>query len=149
MPFALINPTNQRTNLWFFFAKNIENWRSWKMSLFLVGHFDFFFQNKKLVFFSNENNLGFHMQWGIIWVEIFMITYTGFQPKTTFMYYFAHNCNPHNFFFHFPEAGFRRNSNHNRSSLQFTKNNNEKISLISIKCLKSGQIKKHLITYNN
>ena len=32
------------------FAKNIENWRSWKMSFFLVGHFFLFF---------NENNLGF------------------------------------------------------------------------------------------
>ena len=24
-----------------FSRKNIENWRNWKMSLFLVGHFDF------------------------------------------------------------------------------------------------------------
>ena len=30
-----------------FSRKNIENWRSWKMSFFWVGHFEFFFSKKK------------------------------------------------------------------------------------------------------
>ena len=34
------------------FAKNIENWRSWKMSFFLVSHFDFFFKKKNVASFS-------------------------------------------------------------------------------------------------
>ena len=28
-----------------FSQKNIENWRSWKVTFFLGGHFDFFFEN--------------------------------------------------------------------------------------------------------
>ena len=43
-----------------FLLKNIENWRSWKMSFFLVDHFEFF--SKMCLFFSNKNNLGFHMR---------------------------------------------------------------------------------------
>ena len=30
--------------------KNIENWRSWKMTFFWVGHFEFFFSKKKFFF---------------------------------------------------------------------------------------------------
>ena len=45
-PFASINSTKQRTNMKFSW-KNIENWRSWKMSFFLVGHFDFFQKRQK------------------------------------------------------------------------------------------------------
>jgi hypothetical protein len=29
-----------------FSQKNIENWRSWKMTFFLGGHFEFFFSEK-------------------------------------------------------------------------------------------------------
>ena len=29
-----------------FSQKNIENWRSWKMTFFLGGHFEFFFSKK-------------------------------------------------------------------------------------------------------
>ena len=39
--FTSINPTRPRTNPWIF-QKNIENWRTWKMTLFWVGHFNFF-----------------------------------------------------------------------------------------------------------
>ena len=52
MPFASINPTNQRTNPWNFQKKNIENWQRWKMTFFWVGHFDFFFKKKKFFFAS-------------------------------------------------------------------------------------------------
>ena len=43
--------------------KNIEIWRSWKMSFFLVGHFEFLFAKKFFFFFFNEKNLGFHMRY--------------------------------------------------------------------------------------
>ena len=41
--------------------KNIENWRSWKMSFFWVGLFEFFFskKNKIVSLFSNEKTLAF------------------------------------------------------------------------------------------
>ena len=48
-----------------FSQKNIENWQRWKMSYFLVGHFDLK-KNKKMYFFlvfSHENNLGFHARY--------------------------------------------------------------------------------------
>ena len=34
-----------------FFCENIENWQSWKMTFFWVGHFEFFFAKKKKIFF--------------------------------------------------------------------------------------------------
>ena len=58
MPFASINSTNPRTNPWKF-HKNFENWRSWKMRFFWVGHFDFF-KEKKLLHLK-ENKQPFHM----------------------------------------------------------------------------------------
>ena len=33
-----------------FSRKNIENWQSWKMSFFLVGHFEFF--SLSIIFFE-------------------------------------------------------------------------------------------------
>ena len=56
------------------------------MSLFLVGHF--VFSNKKN-FFSNKNNHGFHMSYHFFRN---FDDYPSFQPKTTFLYYFAHDC---------------------------------------------------------
>ena len=38
-----------------FWRKNVENWRSWKMTFCFVGFFKFFF--------LNENHLGFHMRY--------------------------------------------------------------------------------------
>ena len=51
-----------------------------------------FFQSAILIFFhffSNENNLGFHMRYHFCRN---FDDYPCFQPKTTFMYYFAHDC---------------------------------------------------------
>ena len=47
-----------------FSLKNIENWRSWKMRFFWVGHRDFFFQkqNKKMLDL-NENMQPIHMRY--------------------------------------------------------------------------------------
>ena len=54
--------------------KNIENWRSWKMSFFWVGHFEFFFSKKKNCFiFFQWKNLGFHMRY-----HFFFCTLDGF-----------------------------------------------------------------------
>ena len=55
-----------------------------KMSFFLVGHFDFVL----FCFFSYEKKIGFHE------VSFFQNfdDYPGFQPKTTFLYYFADDC---------------------------------------------------------
>ena len=33
------------------------------MSFFLVGHFEFFLSNFLFLFFSNENDIGFHMRY--------------------------------------------------------------------------------------
>ena len=43
-----------------FSKKNIENWRSWKMTFFWVGHF---FQKKRFIFSQMKNNLGVHMRY--------------------------------------------------------------------------------------
>ena len=51
MPFASINSTNQRTNPW--------NFREIILRIGRAGKWDFFY----LYFFSNENNLGFHMRY--------------------------------------------------------------------------------------
>ena len=64
-----------------FSQKNIENWRSWKMSFFLVGHFEFLFFKKKIFFASS--------QWKS--VKVYRIArvfrnfddYPGFQPEPT------------------------------------------------------------------
>ena len=55
MPFASINPTNPRTNLWNFHKKisrigDFEKRRFWKMAILKIGHFDFF-SSKKIFFF--------------------------------------------------------------------------------------------------
>ena len=44
--------------------KNIENWRSWKMSFFCAGHFETFFSKKKnfFCFNLNENKQPVHMR---------------------------------------------------------------------------------------
>ena len=47
-----------------FSEKNIENWRSWKMTFFLGGHFEFFFSKKKKKLLQfNEKTKGFHMRY--------------------------------------------------------------------------------------
>ena len=50
MPFASINPTNPRTNLWNFGDNCSAFGGSWKTQFFWVGHFEFFF-SKKIIFF--------------------------------------------------------------------------------------------------
>ena len=64
--------------------KNIENWRSWKMRFFWVGHFDFFFLH------LSEKSSPF------IWGIIFFCTMDGFQNLgkevvRTFMHTTVHN----------------------------------------------------------
>ena len=68
-------------------SKNIENWRSWKMSFFLVVHFFFF----SIFFFNFFFSIFFPMKTTFYEVSFFD-NYPCFQPKTTFLYYFAHNC---------------------------------------------------------
>ena len=48
-----------------FLKKNIQNWRSWKMTFFWVGHFEFFFSNKNwfFIFFPMKNNLAVLMRY--------------------------------------------------------------------------------------
>ena len=71
-----------------FSRKNIESWRSWKMSFFFAGHFDFFFQkiNKKI--FPMKTTLGSNEVsfFSALWIV------SSESWKTTFMYYFAHDC---------------------------------------------------------
>ena len=43
MPFASINPTNPRTNLWNFGENCSAFWGGWKTQFFWIGHFEFFF----------------------------------------------------------------------------------------------------------
>ena len=56
--------------------------------LFLVVNFEIFFSK---YFFSNENNLGFHMRYNLFRD---FDNNPGFQTKTTLLYYFAHDCMP-------------------------------------------------------
>ena len=52
-----------------FSQKNIENWRNWKMSFFLVGHFEKKNQNgrlKKTTFFKIANSQYFFVK--ISWI---------------------------------------------------------------------------------
>ena len=73
-----------------FSQKNIENWRSWKMSFFLVGHFEFFPSKKKKKIASPR--------W--TFVKVYRIArifpnfddYPGFQPKPTNAYQNATQC---------------------------------------------------------
>ena len=68
MPFASINSTNQRTNPWNFQKKNIENWRSWKMTFwgfFLVFGYWIFLEKS---FFSMIITMVF------IWVSLYFCT---------------------------------------------------------------------------
>ena len=50
MPFASINPTNPRTNLWNFGENCSAFGDGWKTQFFWVGHFEFFFSKKKFFF---------------------------------------------------------------------------------------------------
>ena len=50
----------------YIYATNIENWRSWKMSFFWVGHFDFFF-SKKFFFCIISMKTSSPFIWGIIY----------------------------------------------------------------------------------
>ena len=50
MPFASINSTNPRTNLWNFGDNCSAFGGSWKTQFFWVGHFEFFFSKKKKIF---------------------------------------------------------------------------------------------------
>ena len=83
MPFAEINSTNQRTNPWNVWKKYWEL-EELENELFWLAILKYF-----LNFFSNENNLGFHMRYHFFRN---FDDYPGFQPKTTFLYYFAHDC---------------------------------------------------------
>ena len=56
-----------------FSQKNIENWRSWKMTFFLGGHFDFFFSKKKKICF-----ILLKRPKAFIWGIIFFCTIDGF-----------------------------------------------------------------------
>ena len=57
---------------------------------FLFGHFDFFlFQKKKCFVFSYEKQPWLYR---LARMGRNFDDYPGFQPKTTFMYYFAHDC---------------------------------------------------------
>ena len=61
-----------------FSQKNIENWRNWKMSFFLVGHFEIFLFQKKIASFPLK-----HVK--VYWLaRIFQNfdDYPGFQPQT-------------------------------------------------------------------
>ena len=46
-----------------FSKKNIEDWLSWKMSFFWVGHFDFFFPKIFFLPHLNENKQPFDMRY--------------------------------------------------------------------------------------
>jgi hypothetical protein len=73
-----------------FSQKNIENWWRWKMSFFLVGHLNFFFQKtQNILVFSNENSLGFHARYHFF--ENFD-DYPGLQPKITHTKQFSRQC---------------------------------------------------------
>ena len=64
------SPKDQVIKFW---QQNIENWRSWKITLFWVSHFDFFFQF--FFFFASS-------QWKdqrlFIWGIIYFCTINGF-----------------------------------------------------------------------
>ena len=47
--------------------KNIENWRSWKMIFFWVGHFQFFLQKNKKNFCFISMKTSSPFLWGIIY----------------------------------------------------------------------------------
>ena len=51
MPFASINPTNPRTDLWNFGDNCSAFGSSWKTQFFWVGHFEFFSSKKKNALF--------------------------------------------------------------------------------------------------
>ena len=55
MPFASINPTDPRTNLWNFGDNCSAFWGSWKTQFFWVGHFEFFSTKKKKMLYSYSN----------------------------------------------------------------------------------------------
>ena len=80
MPFASFNSTNPRTNPWNFHKKilRIGDFEKWP---FLSRPFCFCFQKKNFVlFFSNEENLGFHMRYHFFRN---FDDYPGFKPKIT------------------------------------------------------------------
>ena len=83
MPFSSIYYTNQRTNLWNFCEKNWELGEL-KISVFLCRPFWFFFASSpwKSVNIYRLARMGRNFA-----------DYPGFQPNTTFLYYYAHNCN--------------------------------------------------------
>jgi hypothetical protein len=55
-----------------FSQKNIENWGSWKMTFFLGGHFEFFFQKEKeKLLHLIKKTKGFHMRYhffSVLWM---------------------------------------------------------------------------------
>ena len=83
MPFASFNPTNTRTNLWNFHKNILRIGDLEKLSFFWVSHFGIFFASSpwKSVNIYRLARMGRNFD-----------DYPGFQPKTTFLYYFAHDC---------------------------------------------------------
>ena len=79
MPFASINSTSPRINLWNF-HKNIENWKFWKTRFVWVCHFDFsfrFFFSFLLHFHKNQSKVLGCQEW----VGLLMITLVSSQKS--------------------------------------------------------------------
>ena len=74
-----------------FSQKNIENWWRWKMSFFLVGHFDFFLKKK----FKKNGVFQWKQPWFSCQVSFFenFDDYPGFQLKITHTKHFSRQCN--------------------------------------------------------
>ena len=73
-----------------FSQKNIENWQSWKMTFFWVGHFEFFFCKKKKNFASSPWKLV--TNYVLEWMGLNFQYYDGLQPKIRAGIINEHEC---------------------------------------------------------
>ena len=73
-----------------FSQKNIENWQSWKMTFFWVGHFEFFFAKKKKKFASSPWKLV--TNYVLEWMGLNFQYYDGLQPKIRAGIINEHEC---------------------------------------------------------
>ena len=96
----------------------LESWRSWKMTIFQSAILVYFFKLFCFVFFQRKQTwLSYEVSF---FLAILMISdYPCFQPKTTFIYYFAQNCSFPFFFCLLQYTLNCRCSNGKRASSQF------------------------------
>ena len=76
MPFASINPTIPKTNLWNFHKKNLRIGDFEKQPFWKIGHFRFFFAKKKKIAWSPWKSVTNYV---IEWMGLNFDVFPGFQ----------------------------------------------------------------------